>query len=100
MIPTVPDSKLLYYGEVHEYGMVFVRHADVCRLARIYRALSSSATWDEFASKVPAGVMREVLNDSTRVSFDNFRSLLGRPNPQQDCHTVRARVAVASRWAP
>jgi len=72
MIPTVPDSKLLYYGEVHEYGMVFVRHADVCRLARIYWAVSSSATWGEFASKVPADVMQEVLSDNNRVSFDNF----------------------------
>src|SRR5437899_6573022 len=72
MSPTVPDSKLLYYGEVREYGIVFVRHADVCRLARIYWAVTSCSTWGEFASKVPAGVMREVLNDSKRVSFDSF----------------------------
>jgi len=72
MIPDEPKTKLLYYGSVSDYGVVFVRHADACRLARIYWALTSSETWGEFASKVPHSVLGEVLNDKDRISFADF----------------------------
>lgn len=76
----------LYYGEVSDSGIVFVRHADACRLARIYWAVTSSETWGEFASKVSSRVMREVLNDERRISFDDFcrgwmYQALGWPEP-------------------
>jgi hypothetical protein len=67
-----PASTLVYYGEVKGYGVVFVRHPDACRLARIHWAVDSSATWGEFSAKVPLEVMDDLLQQQGRVSFHEF----------------------------
>jgi hypothetical protein len=45
-----------------------------CRLSRIHWAISTSATWGELAIKVDAEILKEILEDGERQSFENFCS--------------------------
>src|SRR5437667_12701487 len=69
---TTDTASLLYFGQVKGCGLVFIRHGDACRLARIHWATDSSGTWGEFASRVPTEVMDELLTEESRISFPEF----------------------------
>jgi hypothetical protein len=44
------------------------------RLARIHWGISTSATWGELASKVDAEILKEIVEDGERKSFEDFCS--------------------------
>jgi hypothetical protein len=45
-----------------------------CRLSRIHWAISTSATWGDLAGKVDAEVLKEIVENGERKSFEDFCS--------------------------
>jgi hypothetical protein len=67
-------NKLVFLDEVAHLGTVFLLARTACRLSRIHWAISTSATWGELAIKVDAEILKEILENGERQSFENFCS--------------------------
>ena len=66
---------LVFLDEVGHLGTVFVPAKIACRLSRIHWAISTSATWGDLAGKVDAEILKEIVENGERKSFEDFCSV-------------------------